>query len=67
MSVCLCVYLSVCLPPRLLLTSGVCGVIWTPCDWSNKFYGFYMVAVVDIDNGRDISICVVETSPIIVS
>ena len=49
MYVCLCV----CPPPRLSITSGV---IWTPYDWSNKFYGFYMAAEVDIDSGRDVSI-----------
>ena len=27
-------YVSVCPPPRLLITSGV---IWTPYDWLNKF------------------------------
>ena len=32
-NVCVCV--SVCLPPRLLITSGV---IWTKYDWLNKFY-----------------------------
>ena len=36
-SECLCVCL--CSPPRLLITSGV---IWTPYDWLNKFYDFYM-------------------------
>ena len=31
--------------PRLLITSGV---IWILYDWVNKFYSFYMVAVVGI-------------------
>ena len=47
-SVCECLYacvcLHVCLPPKLVITSGM---IWTPYDWSNKFYGFYMAAVVE--------------------
>ena len=37
----MCIYL--CLPPRLLIISGM---IWTPHDWLNKFYNFYMAAVV---------------------
>ena len=39
MSVC------VCLPLRILITSGV---IWTQYDWLNKFYNFYMTAIVTI-------------------
>ena len=31
--------------PRLLLTSGM---IWTPYDWLNNFYTFYVAAVVGI-------------------
>ena len=27
-----------------------------PFDWSNKLYGFYMAAEVDIDGARDVSI-----------
>ena len=42
----MCVCLHVCPPLRLLITSGM---IWTPFDWSSKFYGFYMAAEVDID------------------
>ena len=34
-----------CLPLRLLITSGM---IWTLYDWLNKFYSFYMTAVVNI-------------------
>ena len=45
--------LRVCSPPRLLITSGV---MWTPYDWSNKFYGFPLAAVVDIVSGCDVSI-----------
>ena len=41
--VCLC--MCVCPPPRLSMTSGV---ICTQYDWLNKFYSFYMEAVVDI-------------------
>ena len=50
---CVCVCLRVCPPPRLLITSGV---IQTPYDWLNKFYGFSLAAVVDIVSGRDVSI-----------
>ena len=46
---CVCV----CLPPRLLITSGV---ILTPYDWLNKFYRFYMAAVIGIVNRHDLSI-----------
>ena len=35
-----------------------CSVIYTPYDWLNKFYGFYMVAVVGIVSGRNGSIYV---------
>ena len=37
-----------CPPPRLLVTSGM---IWTPYDWLNKGYSFYMAAVVIINSG----------------
>ena len=47
------VCVSVCLPPRLLITSGV---MWTPYDWLNKFYSFYMAAVVVIGSGCDLRI-----------
>ena len=42
---CLCVCACVCvsLPPRSLITSGM---IWIPYDQLNKFYSFYMAAVV---------------------
>ena len=43
--VCMCVSVSVCSPPRLLITSGI---IWTPNDWLNKFYSFCMAAIVGI-------------------
>ena len=48
-----CVCLRVCPHPRLLITSDV---MWRDMDSSNKFYDFYMAAVVDIDSGRDVSI-----------
>ena len=48
LSVCVCL----CPLPRLLIASGM---IWTPYDWSNKFYGLYIAAVVGIDTGRDVS------------
>ena len=43
MCVCLCVCVSA---PE---------AINNPYDWLNKFYGFYMAAVVGISSGRDIS------------
>ena len=56
MSVYVCVCLCVCPPPRLLITSGVIWCDIDPYNWSNKFYGFCMATVVDIDSGRDVSI-----------
>ena len=53
LSVNVCMRVCVCPPPRLLITSGV---IYTRYDRSNKFYAFYMAAVVDIDSGRVIII-----------
>ena len=36
-------------------------MIWTPCDWLNKFYGFYMVAIVGIDSGHGLELeCIIE-------
>ena len=50
--VCECVCVCVCVStPRLLITSDV---MWTPYDWSNKFHGFYMAAVVDINSGHGV-------------
>ena len=54
MHMCLCV--CVCPPPRLLITSGVMWCDIDPYDWLNKFYGFYMAAVIGINSGRDLSI-----------
>ena len=39
------VCVSVCPPPRLVITSGV---IWTPYDWLKKYYSFCMAAIVSI-------------------
>ena len=47
MHVCMCMCVCVC-TPRLLTTSGV---MWTPYDWVNKFYSFYMAAAVIIGGG----------------
>ena len=61
-----CVSVSVCPPLRLLMTSGV---IWTPHDWLDKFYSFYMAAVVVISSGhglRELK-CVMVTNLIRVS
>ena len=33
-----------------------CGLIWTPCDWLNKLYSFYMEAVVVITSEHDLKI-----------
>ena len=54
MRVCVCV--CVCPRPRLLMTSGVCGVIWTSYDWLEKFYSCYTATVVIIVNGRSLGI-----------
>ena len=56
MCVCVCVYVHVCVlypPLRVLITSGM---IWNPYDWLNKFYSFYMVAVVGIISKRGFGI-----------
>ena len=56
MCVCVCVCVFACLPPRLLKTTGVIWCDIDPYDWSNRFYGFYMAAVVGIVSGRGMSI-----------
>ena len=33
-----------------------CGVIWTPYDWFNYVYTFYIAVVVGIISGHDLSI-----------
>ena len=57
-NVCMRVCVWVCLPQRLRITSGMmwCDIVHILYDWSNKFYGFYMAAVVDIVSGHDVSI-----------
>ena len=49
---CLCVYP----PPRLLIASARCGVIWTPYDWLNKGYSFYMTVAIVISGGYGLRI-----------
>ena len=57
--------MCLCPPPRLLITSGM---IWTPYDWLNKFYSFYMAAEVVISSGRGLRIKhIVVTNPTRVS
>ena len=48
MIVCMCVCVSVS-APRLLITSGM---MWTPYDWVNKFYSFYMATAFVIGCSR---------------
>ena len=57
--VCVCVCVSVCPPPRLVITSAWCGMIWTPYDWLNKYYSFCMAAIVSIASrhGLRIEMC----------
>ena len=47
------VCVSVCPPPRLLITSGV---IWTLYNWLNKFYSCYMTTAVVIINGSGLGV-----------
>ena len=56
----------VCVPvPRLLIISGV---IWTPYDQLNKFYSFYMAAIVVSLIGVAFELkCVIEINLIRVS
>ena len=49
----LCQFASVCLPLRLVITSGV---IWTRYNLLNRFCSFYMATIVGIASGRGISI-----------
>ena len=49
-----CVFVCMCVSaPRLLITNGV---IWTLYDRLNKFYSFYMAAVVISGSKRDLRI-----------
>ena len=48
MCVCVCVCVCMCPLPRLKITSGVMWHDMTPYDWLNKFYNFYIAAVVSI-------------------
>ena len=56
--VCVCVCEHVCVPPplRLLITSST---IWTPQDWLNNFYSFYLATVVNLISrwGLSIDVC----------
>ena len=54
-SMCVCLFVCVCLPPRLSITSGVIWYNIDAYDRLNKFYGFYVAAVVGIGSGRDVS------------
>ena len=45
--------LSMCLPPKLLITSHM---IWTAYDWLKQFYSFYMAAIAGITSRCDLSI-----------
>ena len=55
----ICMFVYVCPPLRLLITSGVmrCDIDRvSPYDWLNEFYDFYMAAVIGIVSGRVLSI-----------
>ena len=53
-----CVHVCVCLPPKLLITSGVIWHDMNPYDLLNKLYSCYniMVTVVSIINGNGFGI-----------
>ena len=55
MSMCVCV--CVCMHLRLVKTTS--GMMWTSYVWLNKFYNFYVVAVVSIVGrcGITIEVC----------
>ena len=42
-----CAWVSVS-APKLIITSGVCGVIWSSYDYLSKFYSFCMAAIIGI-------------------
>ena len=50
---CRCLYVCVCPPLRLLITSGM---IWTLYDWLNKFYSCYTATLVNIVDGCGLGI-----------
>ena len=52
----MCVCVCVCTRPRQLITSGVMWPNMDPDNWLNKFYSFYMVAVVGIISRCGLSI-----------
>ena len=52
-------FVSLCLPLRLLITIGM---IWTTYDWLNKGYSFYMAAIVVISGGHGLRIEVCHRS-----
>ena len=56
---CVCVCVSVCPPPRLVITSGMMWRDMDPYDWLNKYYSFCMAAIVDIVSrcGLRIEVC----------
>ena len=51
--ICVHVSVSVCPPPRLLITNGV---MQTQYHWLNKLYSFYMAAIIGIISRRGLSI-----------
>ena len=46
----------VCLPSSLLINSDVIAMKLSPYDWLNRFYRFYMVAIVGIINRHGLTI-----------
>ena len=52
-------WICMCSPPKLLIIGGM---IWALYDWLNKFYSFYMAAIVDNISGRGPSIDVYHTN-----
>ena len=55
-SICLVLCVSVCLPPRLVITSGVMWCDMDPYDWLNKFCSFFMAAIVGIISRHGLTI-----------
>ena len=48
--------MCMCSPTKHITTSRMCGMIWTPYDWLNKFYSFYMATIVVIGGGYSLRI-----------